>query len=361
MNTLVNSGDVLRSRYRIVRQLGRGGFSRTYLAEDINRFNEYCVLKEFAPRLQTTFVLKKAQELFEREAEVLYRLQHPQIPHFRELFQYQYKNQGHLFLVQDYIEGSTYQALFNQRASEGSRFQEAEVMHLLTKLLPVLAYIHSAGMIHRDISPDNLILTSQDQLPVLIDFGSIKEVEKKLQWQLQEVTPAGATFSLMGTAIGKTGYAPPEQIERGIVFAHSDLYALAATVVVLLTGKTPEELIDFNSYQWNWQSKVTIAPKLVFILDKMLAPNPRDRFQSATEVLQKLEDLAIAATTSPVVIKSSCFTKTKTLLTLPLTVLVMVLTILSGSIGWFKGSDLINIFRSNFAPETLIQHPEESR
>ena len=93
MNTLLNSGDILNSRYRLLSQLGHGNFGRTYLAEDINRFNEYCVLKQFAPQLQGSFVLEKAQELFEREAGVLYRLQHPQIPEFRELFRYRQSNQ----------------------------------------------------------------------------------------------------------------------------------------------------------------------------------------------------------------------------------------------------------------------------
>ena len=122
IKTLLNSGDVLRclrlasqSRYRVLHQLGHGGFSRTYLAEDINRFNERCVLKEFAPQLKGTFALEKAQELFEREAGVLYRLKHPQIPQFRQLFRHKYQDEGHLFLVQDYVEGATYHALLNQR------------------------------------------------------------------------------------------------------------------------------------------------------------------------------------------------------------------------------------------------------
>ena len=107
MDTLLNSGDILNSRYRILQQLGHGGFGRTYLAEDMNRFNEPCVLKEFAPQLQGSFALEKAQELFEREAGVLYRLEHPQIPRFRELFRYKHQGKGHLLLVQDYVEGQT--------------------------------------------------------------------------------------------------------------------------------------------------------------------------------------------------------------------------------------------------------------
>ena len=293
MDTLLNSGDTLNSRYRILHSLGHGGFGCTYLAEDINRFNEYCVLKEFAPRLQGSFALKKGQELFEREAGILYRLQHSQIPQFRELFRYKQKDKGCLLLVQDYVEGQTYHTLANNYSQQGIRFSEGEIRHLLWQLLPVLEYIHSMGVIHRDISPDNIILRSTDELPVLIDFGSIKEIATKAQSQLlNEEIPSPENFFVIGTAIGKIGYAPPEQIERGIVFAHSDLYALAATAVVLLTGKQPQQLIDPNSYRWNWQEEVILSPKLEWVLTTMLSPKPRDRFSSATEVKKTLEEIA---------------------------------------------------------------------
>ena len=292
IKTLLNSGDVLRSRYRILHSLGHGGFSRTYLAEDINRFNERCVLKEFAPQLKGTFALEKAQELFEREAGVLYRLKHPQIPQFRQLLRYQQQNEGHLFLVQDYVEGTTYHALLNQRLETANKFSEAEAKGLLTQVLPILEYIHSMGVIHRDISPDNLILRKGDKLPVLIDFGCIKEVEIKTQSEIREIIP-NASISLIGTALGKTGYAPPEQIERGIVYAHSDLYALAATIVVLLSGKEPQELIDLNGYCWRWGEEVSLSPKLEWILNTMLAPNPSDRFGSAAEVIRTLQDIDV--------------------------------------------------------------------
>jgi ABC-type branched-subunit amino acid transport system substrate-binding protein/tRNA A-37 threonylcarbamoyl transferase component Bud32 len=289
---LLNSGNEMRSRYRILHQLGFGGFSRTYLAEDLNRFNERCVLKEFVPQLQETFARAKAQELFEREAAVLYRLQHPQIPQFRQLFRYQQQQEEHLFLVQDYIEGITYHALLNQRLEANNRFSEGEIKQLLTQVLPILEYIHSLGVIHRDISPDNLILRNQDELPVLIDFGCIKEVEIKTQFKLHTVA-TNASTPLIGTALGKAGYAPPEQVQRGIVYPHSDLYALAATAVVLLTGKTPQQLTNTDSYRWHWQSEVTLSPKLEWILSKMLSPYPSDRFGSAAEVSKTLQNTSI--------------------------------------------------------------------
>lgn len=289
--TLLNTGDILRSRYRIVRQLGHGGFSRTYLAEDTNRFDELCVLKEFAPQLKGTFALEKAQELFEREAGVLYRLQHPQIPQFRQLFRHKKADKDLLFLVQDYIEGENYHALLNQRLKKKQRFSETDIKQLLVKVLPILEYIHSMGVIHRDISPDNLILREGDEQPVLIDFGCIKEVELRTKAELE--TEDNTSISLTGTALGKTGYAPPEQVERGIVYAHSDLYALAATAIVLLTGKEPLQLIDRHDYRWHWRMHVSLNPKLEWILSTMLSPHPSDRFGSAAEVMRTLEDIAV--------------------------------------------------------------------
>ena len=99
----IQPGQILSNRYAVIRQLGQGGFGRTYLAEDINRFREPCVLKEFSPQVQTPYVLEKAEELFQREATVLYKLQHPQIPKFRELFRTNLSGKEYLFLVQDYL------------------------------------------------------------------------------------------------------------------------------------------------------------------------------------------------------------------------------------------------------------------
>ena len=346
MDTLLNSGDILNSRYRILHQLGHGGFGRTYLAEDINRFNEPCVLKEFAPQLQGSFALEKAQELFEREAGVLYRLQHPQIPRFRELFRYKHQGKGRLLLVQDYVEGQTYHTLVNNRSQQEMKFSEAEISQLLHQLLPVLEYIHSMGVIHRDISPDNLILRSSDGLVVLIDFGSIKEVATKAQSQLIETTPKTETLSLIGTVLGKSGYAPPEQMDTGIVCAHSDLYALAATAVVLLTGKEPQQLINPNNYRWNWQEEITLSPKLEWVLAKMLAPIPSERFSSVTEVRQALQDISTLTPKIPPLPQTSPIRKISIFPSFALKILLFAVltgTFLLGSFWRLKNHDFATV------------------
>lgn len=281
------AGQLLGWRYRILSELAQGGFGRTYLVQDTHRFDEPCVLKEFAPQVQGQEALRKAEELFAREAGILYQLQHPQIPEFRELFRAGWQGRERLFLVQDFVDGQTYQDLLHDRQQQGATFTEAEVTELLFQLLPVLDYIHKAGVIHRDISPDNLIRRSADGLPVLIDFGGVKQVAARA---ISESSPQANGRVATMTRIGKLGYAPPEQLEQGAVSPHSDLYALAVTVLVLLTGKEPQDLFFTNGSlnRRGWQPAVSLTPTLTKTLDRMLDPYPDKRYQAAQEVLQAL-------------------------------------------------------------------------
>ena len=273
---------VLQNRYRIVRVLGQGGFGRTYLAQDQNRFNEYCVLKEFMPARGEPHQIQKAKELFKREAAVLYQLRHPQIPRFHALFEQEQR----LFLVQDYVEGKNYRTLLAERLRRQQTFTEPEAYELLVKVLPVLEYIHSCGVIHRDISPDNLMLRQQDQMPVLIDFGVVKDIASRLQ-------PAQASAA---TSVGKLGYAPSEQLQTGRVYPASDLYTLAVTVLVLLTGCEPQELYDDHTLTWRWQQRITLNPALTNVLNKMLSHRPGDRYASAKDVLKALGEMPPSGT-----------------------------------------------------------------
>jgi len=286
----IHPGLLLGDRYQIVCQLGKGDFGHTYMAEDSKQFSEPCVLKEFAPQLQTAHALQKAEEVFEREAGVLYKLQHPQIPHFRELFRDNLDNKGYLFLVQDYESGQTYRALLNARKLEEMRFSQVEVRQLLLQILPVLEYIHSMGVIHGNISPDNLILRSSDSLPVLIDFGGVKQLAATVVSKFDQ--PAADQPPEPATLPERLSYAPYEQTQTRMVYPDSDLYALAATVLVLLTGKEPQELIDENTLTWSWRQEVHLDPTLGAVLDKMLLPTPSKRYQSAAQVLQALTELA---------------------------------------------------------------------
>lgn len=290
MDNPVPLGAILRQRYVIQEILGQGGFGRTYRAIDRERFDEPCVLKEFIVPYQDPALVEKSQALFQREASILHQLDHPQVPRFWAAFE----DEQRLFLVQSYIEGQTYRQLLSDRKQRQQTFSEAEVLHLLKNLLPVLAYLHDRDIIHRDISPENIILKPSEATrmtkapppllgtPVLIDFGAVKEATS--HWPLVSGI----------TRVGKVGYAPPEQLQTGRVSPSSDLYALAATSLTLLTGKEPRALLDSQSLTWQWHSYANLSGTLAAVLQRMLAVYPGDRYPSAQEVLADLQPLLSA-------------------------------------------------------------------
>ncbi|MBW4592804.1 MAG: serine/threonine protein kinase [Brasilonema angustatum HA4187-MV1] len=297
-------GQVVDNRYRIVRHLGQGGFGRTYLAEDLKESQQKCVLKEFAPQVEEQD-LEKAKELFEREASVLKNLHHPQIPRFHASLQVQLSNKDFFFLVQDYVEGDNYWDLLESRTDQGQTFSEQEVVKLLQQMLPILSYIHSVNVVHRDLSPDNIILRHSDQLPVLIDFGGVKQLPAS----------KGFWFTQLGgirTILGKKGYAPEEQLRQGKAFPSSDLYSLAVTALVLLTGQEPQKLYDSYQGNWRWGEQIKVSPKIEAVLKKMVSYKPSERYQKADDVLKDLQFYKGA--TKPI---NTQMTKLKTMIVAP--------------------------------------------
>ena len=271
-------GSKVGGRYKVQRVLGQGGFGRSYLVEDTQRFGELCVLKEFFPASTSKRTLQKALELFKREAKTLYQIDHPQIPKFMACF-----TQGkRLFIVQEYINGVTYAQLLRQRKREGRGFSTEEVARWLIHLLQVLDYLHSLNVVHRDISPDNIMYSSDRNLPVLIDFGLVNDAISNIFSEEREAEERGKS----ATIVGKLGYSPPEQIHLGQCSPASDLYALGVTAIVLLTGKYPRELMDRGSLEWNWQRHADLPHRFAMLLNKMTRQKPKERFQSAQEVLE---------------------------------------------------------------------------
>ncbi|MEM6752878.1 MAG: serine/threonine-protein kinase [Cyanobacteria bacterium P01_C01_bin.38] len=278
---------ILAGRYLPIKLLGRGGFGAAFLSRDRHTpLMRQCVVKQFLPAgdLSPT-QLKLAQDLFEREAVVLEEIgsQHDQIP---DLFAYfpvivpglQSKQQDQFFyLVQEYIDGEN---LEEELTSRGE-FSEAEVLFVMRSILPVLQFVHDKNIIHRDIKPSNIMRHRNGKL-FLLDFGAVKQVTN---------SPQGALNS--STGIYSLGFAPPEQMSGGQVFPSTDLYALAVTIILLLTGqKDITNLFDAYSNQLQWRDKVDISPHVAEILDKMLRSAPNQRFQSAEEVLMALDDSA---------------------------------------------------------------------
>jgi len=261
---------ILRNRYRPVKFLGGGGFGKTYLAEDIDKLNENCVIKQFAPQVQGKSGLQKATELFKQEARRLQQLgEHPQIPTLLGYFQ----EDSRLYLVQQFIDGQNLKQLQQQET-----FTEKKVRDLLQDLLNILKVVHQQKVIHRDIKPENII-QRRDGKVVLIDFGASKQLTKTVMTE-------------QGTTIGSFGYISPEQMQEGKVYPASDLYSLGATCFHLLSGIHPWSLWKSQGYAWvrNWKQYLQqpLSQKMEQILDRLLKEEYQQRYQSAEEVLQDL-------------------------------------------------------------------------
>lgn len=267
----------LRGRYTPVRLLGRGGFGRTYLAIDVDRLNTGCVIKQFAPQTQGTKSFKKAVQLFEQEALRLNELgEHSQIPSLLAYFEHD----QYLYLVQQMVEGRT---LFQEVNRQGA-YSWAAIRSLLEDLLPLLQFIHERGVIHRDITPTNIIRRKLDSKPVLIDFGVARQFSETILYE-------------PGTRIGTEGYAPIEQLRSGQAYPSSDLYSLGATCLHLLTGCKPDTLYSPLQGRWLWQEKLqengrSIDPELGNILERLVKDVISERFQTAKDALEALARVA---------------------------------------------------------------------
>jgi WD40 repeat protein len=264
---------LIRGRYRILQPLGQGGFGKTFLSVDEDRLNTRCVIKQFSPQLKGTKALEKAIKLFEQEAVRLHELgEHPHIPALLAYFE----QDKRLYLVQQFIEGPT----LSQELSQQGPFSEQKIREVLVRLLPILKFVHDRHVIHRDITPSNIIRRKIDGRLVLIDFGVAKLLTE-------------ATSTLPGTKIGTEGYAPVEQLRSGKAYPASDLYSLGATCIYLLTQVKPEDLYDPLAGRWLWREKLTqrgtgISDRIGQILDKMLKDLVNDRYQSADEAMHDL-------------------------------------------------------------------------
>lgn len=275
---------ILAGRYLPLRLLGRGGFGAAFLARDRHTPTmRECVVKQFQPAGNLTPPeLALAQNLFEREAEVLEQLgnKHPQIPDLFAFFplivpsSQNNREEQYFYLVQEYIDGED---LETELANKGI-FSEAEVTEVLTEVLKILQFVHQHNSIHRDIKPSN-IMRARNGVLHLLDFGAVKQVTANPN----NPSPGRST------GIYSMGFAPPEQMAGAQVYPSTDLYALAATCINLLTGKPAEQMYDYYKNRWEWKNYAPhTSDRLTKILDRMLLPTPSERFQSATEVLEAL-------------------------------------------------------------------------
>lgn len=265
-------GEILRNRYKIIKLLGSGGFSNTYLAEDLDLPNHpVCVVKHLKPKDSSPRVLQISRRLFDSEAQTLYRLgnNQDQIP---RLFAH-FEEKGEFYLVQEFIDGED----LSREIIPGKRFSESEVTKLLQDILEVLAVVHQQNIIHRDIKPQNLMRRLDGKI-VLIDFGAVKEIST-----LVMNTQGQSSFTV---AIGTPGYMPSEQANSDPKFS-SDIYAVGMLGIQALTGLQPHELPkDPTNGEIIWRNWTNVSSKLAKILTKMVSYHFNQRYRTAAEALQ---------------------------------------------------------------------------
>lgn len=269
---------LLSDRYRIISVLGTGGFCETFLAEDTQMpSGRRCVIKQLKPVNDNPQIHQVVQRKFQREAAILEELggASNQIPTLYAYFQ----ASGQFYLVQEWIFGQT----LSQIVKQNGCLSESEVIPILISLLKVLDFVHSKGIIHRDIKPDNILLRSSDSKPVLIDFGAVRET-------MATVVNYDGNFT-SSIVIGTPGFMPNEQAAGRPVFA-SDLYSLGLTAIYLLMGKLPHELQTDSYTGENIWDRDIISPNLAAILNKAIRFDVRERYPSAKAMLDALQSIA---------------------------------------------------------------------
>ena len=275
---------ILRDRYQPIKALGQGGFGATFIARDRSLpGSPVCVIKQLRPASDSLRVLDMARQLFAREAKTLGRIgSHPQVPRLLDYFANKDPviGQEFFYLVQEYIGGKN----LKQEVKTNGRLNEQEAKDFLYQILPLVQYLHDNEVIHRDIKPANIIRRKIDQKLVLIDFGAVKDEVNQTIISHNTGNTAFTSF-----AIGTPGFAPQEQMALRPVYA-SDIYAVGATTLYLLSAKSPKNFgYDPLTSEVIWRPYVEISDSFAEILAKMLAAGVRDRYHCADEVLRALD------------------------------------------------------------------------
>jgi serine/threonine-protein kinase len=266
-------GTVLQNRYEIIKRVGGGGMGNVYKASDRNLDYALRAVKEMMEMFSDPSQRDKAVDDFRREAKLLASLKHPSIPIIYDHF----IDGGRYYLVMEFIVGGD---LATRQRQLGGRLPELTVTMWSIQIGDVLDYLHrrQPPIIYRDLKPANLMVDTEANQIMLIDFGIARTV---------------APQQLGVTAIGTMGYAPPE-LFSGKVEPRSDIYSLGATMFHLLTGADPRDkpllIFDFSKNPKPREICPDITPQMEAIIMRAVEYEPANRFASARETKQVLEE-----------------------------------------------------------------------
>jgi len=270
---MLNINDIIGDQYKIKKQLNSDTFEYNYLGEDLENKTDYNLVQ--IQQLQSRYLVEKR---FNNQINTLQLLNdNPHIPKLLNSF----CENGQLFLIQEFIEGVSLEEIIRKKV-----MKEKEVILLLNHLLNILLFIHSHNIIHRNITPSNILKKRESQDIILLNFSCVKEIVNQ---SLNFDNPNTKNFYTQ--VIGTAAYMPPEQYNGKPRFA-SDIYGLGKTIIYTLTGKQPLELDNLKrDYDYDWDKFATISPPLITILNKMIESDYKKRYQSVEEVLTDLKPL----------------------------------------------------------------------
>jgi serine/threonine-protein kinase len=267
---LLPTGTVLRSRYKIIEFISQGGMGAIYRAEDLRLEGRICAVKEMWTDVTATSEdLEQVQAQFHREASVLARLDHPNLPKVSDYFTQENRD----YLVMDFVPGKDLKELMDQARDRGETLQEDQVLGWARQILDALEYLHTQEppVLHRDIKPANIKLTPAGTIK-LVDFGLVK---------LMAPDEERTVTVLQGR--GTAQYTPLEQYggDTGHTDARSDIYSLGATLYHLLTNNPPinakARFLQPQAFQSPSQFNIDISPRTEQAILHAISMHPDDR------------------------------------------------------------------------------------
>jgi serine/threonine-protein kinase len=275
-NPALPPGTILQGRYLIERVMHPGNMSTVYGARDENVAGQSCAIKELQDAYLPAQLRPDAARRFMKEAEILSKLRHPNIPFIKDFF----TEQGRYYIVMELMEGENLEQHLTAQGRRG--FSEKDVLAWVVEICGILHYLHSLNppVIHRDIKPANLVRGSDGRI-FLIDFGIARIFAPQQK----------------GTLIGTPGYAAPEQY-KGETSEASDLYSLGITIYELLTGVDPQQEVPFNLPDLQ-RRRPDLSSFTVALLEQLLRLNPHERPSGALQVQKMLSDALSIREPSP--------------------------------------------------------------